>query len=49
MRFEIIDITRISLQKWREKHGMALPDAIILATAQSRAVGAAQINGLYRC
>jgi predicted nucleic acid-binding protein len=37
--FEIIDITRDIAERsviLREKHGMKLPDAIILATAQSR-------------
>ena len=37
--FEIIDITREIAERsvlLREKHGMKLPDAIILATAQSR-------------
>lgn len=37
--FEIIDITREIVERsvlLREKHGMKLPDAIILATAQSQ-------------
>ena len=37
--FEIIDVTREIAERsvvLREKHGMKLPDAIILATAQSR-------------
>lgn len=37
--FEIIDVSRDIAERsvlLREKHGMKLPDAIILATAQSR-------------
>lgn len=37
--FEVIDVTREIAERsvvLREKHGMKLPDAIILATAQSR-------------
>ena len=37
--FEIIDVSRDIVERsvlLREKHGMKLPDAIILATAQSR-------------
>lgn len=37
--FEIIDVSREIAERsvlLREKHGMKLPDAIILATAQSR-------------
>ena len=48
--FEIIDITRDIAERsviLREKHGMKLPDAIILATAQSRNTPPGTVRGNY--